>query len=672
MKKIYSMIAMSLLATGTVAGEVVTYDASLPLARKSFRDRTAVARGMSTRASSTSSSLPENGWGYNCGIYNWNGYQNQVSDFKMATGFTGDVLESISGKTLSEVAIVAPALTNSKVQSMEMTLFVTNDLDGTPIVEVPYTTTGCPFDEDGYIIDQYDVIELPEPIVIDGSKPLYVGVKSPEVAKNNYPIPFDGVPFDGEGLLTSTGGKAWENETEYLGSLCLYLGLDEMPVDMARILSGSFQKQANVGDELSGDFEVYNIGGNDLSSAAFTMQLGTEPSVNIVCTPDNGHLLGFNYTTYEYEPGIILSRDYGVAEITGFPVTVSGVLPLSCSLSEINGKANAWGNAPQEQSLLVLPEGTGYPRTVVVEEGTGLWCGFCVRGYVGMEYMAAKYTDGSYIGIAAHSDDPMESPTYAEVVERYFDGFPSAMVNRMDEEDPSAEDLEAAYLKSVAMPSYGKIDMAIKGISDSDMLSLVTTSEVVIPGNYAVAFALKEDGVGPYKQHNYYAGGAYGEMGGFENEGEMVELMFNEVARSIYNPFGIGGSLPDNMETGVPYEFEYDIPLAYSTDDTAQYKVVDREKSYVVAMLLDTNTGYIVNAAQLPLAGVKVNDVEQASSAKVIAGKGLITFTGEEGATVYTADGRMAGRIAANGQLSVAPGIYMVNAGSDTFKVVVR
>lgn len=77
MKKIYSMITMSLLATGAVAGQVVTYDASLPLARKSFRDRTAVARGMSTRASSTSSSLPENGWGYNCGIYNWNGYQNR-------------------------------------------------------------------------------------------------------------------------------------------------------------------------------------------------------------------------------------------------------------------------------------------------------------------------------------------------------------------------------------------------------------------------------------------------------------------------------------------------------------------------------------------------------------------------------------------------------------------
>ena len=56
----------------------------------------------------------------------------------------------------------------------------------------------------------------------------------------------------------------------------------------------------------------------------------------------------------------------------------------------------------------------------------------------------------------------------------------------------------------------------------------------------------------------------------------------------------------------------------------------------------------------------------------MIAGKGMITLAGEEGATVYTADGRVAGRIAANGQLSVAPGIYMVNAGSDTFKVVVR
>ena len=45
-----------------------------------------------------------------------------------------------------------------------------------------------------------------------------------------------------------------------------------------------------------------------------------------------------------------------------------------------------------------------YTRRMVVEEGTGAWCGWCVKGIVGLRYMNATYPD-QFIGIAVHNGD---------------------------------------------------------------------------------------------------------------------------------------------------------------------------------------------------------------------------------------------------------------------------
>ena len=48
------------------------------------------------------------------------------------------------------------------------------------------------------------------------------------------------------------------------------------------------------------------------------------------------------------------------------------------------------------------PTGTAtYDRVTVVEEGTGTWCGWCVRGIVALEYMRENYPD-KFIGIGVH------------------------------------------------------------------------------------------------------------------------------------------------------------------------------------------------------------------------------------------------------------------------------
>lgn len=61
---------------------------------------------------------------------------------------------------------------------------------------------------------------------------------------------------------------------------------------------------------------------------------------------------------------------------------------------------------------------TYYPRKIVMEEETGTWCGWCVRGIETIERMHTKYPD-NFIAIALHTSDRMSNPeNYSELTAR--------------------------------------------------------------------------------------------------------------------------------------------------------------------------------------------------------------------------------------------------------------
>ena len=68
----------------------------------------------------------------------------------------------------------------------------------------------------------------------------------------------------------------------------------------------------------------------------------------------------------------------------------------------------------------------------LIEEYTGTWCGWCIRGFVGMELMRETFGD-DFIGIAYHNGDAMQITTnYPNNVT----GFPSAFLERNYSIDP--------------------------------------------------------------------------------------------------------------------------------------------------------------------------------------------------------------------------------------------
>ena len=78
-----------------------------------------------------------------------------------------------------------------------------------------------------------------------------------------------------------------------------------------------------------------------------------------------------------------------------------------------------------------------YPRTQVIEEGTGTWCGFCPRGIATTERLQNESKTQKnavpFIVIAVHQGqgdyfiEPMEVSDYRFL---RFSGFPGGIINR--------------------------------------------------------------------------------------------------------------------------------------------------------------------------------------------------------------------------------------------------
>lgn len=162
-----------------------------------------------------------------------------------------------------------------------------------------------------------------------------------------------------------------------------------------------------------------------------------------------------------------------------------------------------------------------------------------------------------------------------------------------------------------------------------------------LDGRYRMAYAIVEndvyeEGNSNYVQHNSYAGGANGEMGGYEDLSEYVtDFHFQDVARgTIGDPSGIEGSLPLRMDAGR----EYVTTESFTLPET----VLNVDNVYIVAMLIDTRSSGIVNADMAKLT---------ADDPAGIVGPGVNTEP--ERVEIYTLDGR---RVAEG---SLVPGIYI-------------
>lgn len=229
-----------------------------------------------------------------------------------------------------------------------------------------------------------------------------------------------------------------------------------------------------------------------------------------------------------------------------------------------------------------------YPRRMVVEEGTGTWCQYCVRGIVGMEYMAENYPD-NFIGIAIHSGDQMD---IEDVYGLAYDSYPSAYFNRTEASSPSSYTMEQFLKNQSGLTTNAMVKITSTTYSDDyTQLKVIANTRFAFDktgADYRLAYVITEDGVGPYLQNNAYAG-SNDEMGGFEKLPSPTPVIYNDVARGIFPSLtGVEGSVPSTISACTDYSYEYTFPMPKNCDSYANLKLT--------ILLYDAKTGEIINA----------------------------------------------------------------------------
>ncbi len=350
------------------------------------------------------------------------------------------------------------------------------------------------------------------------------------------------------------------------------------------------------------DMPFYAVAG-DITPKATVVNLGIQTvSFPVTCTIDggysstvqvtdlaNGESLEVEFDTWAATPG---SYDVEVATaLTGDEIPANDMMTAHTGI------------------VSFLAE-----KRVVGEEGTGTWCGFCVRGIVYMEYMALTYPE-SWIGIGVHNGDPMVVPAYDDGLN--FPWFPDGYIDRAVEVDP--QDFEEAYLARLAEISPASIEITEKSYNEATgELSFTVSSEFAVDvTGYRFLGVLIENfvtGTGSdWAQYNYYSGGGLGPMGGFENLPNPIpaeDMVYMDVARALLGDInGMEGSLPETILDGEVHSYEF------TTTISEEWNIENIE---VVGMLINTNassTGVIVNGIkEHALGGVGTEEIASAQS----------------------------------------------------------
>jgi len=244
---------------------------------------------------------------------------------------------------------------------------------------------------------------------------------------------------------------------------------------------------------------------------------------------------------------------------------------------------------------------TVVPRRVVGEEGTGTWCGWCPRGAVFMEQMHQAHPD-LFIPIAIHngSSDPMTNNEYNDPFAVFFNypGSPCVSMDRKMIIDPRNLDSVFQVLQQVVAPVTVTVQASIDPLSHTMFIegNITTYTDRTNAKHNLVLVVAESDvrGTGNgYRQTNYYSGGGEGLMGGFENLGNPVpasQMRYDFVGRQLLHGFrGLPGVVPATFHENDAFGFNatYVFPATY-----------DMDQLYVVAMVVDSISGVVLNAAK--------------------------------------------------------------------------
>lgn len=380
----------------------------------------------------------------------------------------------------------------------------------------------------------------------------------------------------------------------------------------------AFRNTTNAGYLLAiDDVEVLSLPDNDLSMIAAELPAYSATNTNntLKVTVKN---LGANVinsmdiewtdgtNTYTHNVTGLNLQPYKTTTIShSIPVNYTSVVEKNITVSAVNINGGADPNTADNTVQMPFHTVSQVPtKYVVIEEGTGTWCGFCPRGILAMEYMYANpnlFPD--FIGIAVHNGDPMVVPEYDNGID--LSGYPGCNVDRVILGASVTQNLWVSFYNS-RKDLVAPTEASLTASYDQSTREITASLTADFYTNYAQAdirfsVVVVEDGVTGttkgYEQVNYYSDSFaqdQGDMGYFDNLPYHVpaaDMVYNRVGIALLGGYdGEAGSIASAITDGdtANYTFTYTLP-----DD------VDASEVSLVALILDNKTGAILNAKEL-------------------------------------------------------------------------
>lgn len=285
-----------------------------------------------------------------------------------------------------------------------------------------------------------------------------------------------------------------------------------------------------------------------------------------------------------------------------------GTWPTKVTVTKVNDSDNDDEKASTEGALVVM---SFVPhRRPLIEEYTGTWCGYCPRGYVGMEHMKALYGD-EFVGVAYHNADAMEIMAQ-EKFPSVVANFPAAWMDRAFLTDAyygntnEISGIRRTWLERQRDIPVANIDVDATLSSGGSTLKVTATTtfvrDLTDANRYRVSYILTADGFSDF-QKNYYTPGdsriVGDDMDLFLNGGEMVKVTFNDVVAATTAASGIAGSIPAKVQQNVPVTHSHTFRLNEAKNTKGKQMFTEGIRPGAVVILVDTQTGEVVNAAKI-------------------------------------------------------------------------
>ncbi len=394
---------------------------------------------------------------------------------------------------------------------------------------------------------------------------------------------------------------------------------------------------------IEGEFEEYSVGLKSLTSTysaineAFSIKAEiSTPGLQNVSSIDYSYTVGGKKFDKILTFDTPIPADFVNTTSIEFPidaVSELGEFTIDLTINKVNGNANVNPVASASCGLTVLPFVPVHRP--MLEEFTGTWCGWCIRGYLALEMLGEMYGDN--IVLAAYHYGNQTSADPMQVTKEYpvsTSGFPSASLNRGPIIDPyygddptSTSDFQVNNNVKESMETVAPAEINVKAYwgneekTEVKVAASATFFENTANAGYKIGYLLINNGLSGtgsgWIQSNYLANDSVAYRG---TPLEVLTTWPSKVPNLVFNDVVVDATAMKGVKGSVPSEIIYNQTndSEYSFDIASNSVIQDKDKLYVAAFIINPN-GTILNANKAKVDGFTAVKALEDNAAEVSA-----------------------------------------------------